>query len=53
MRSFELNVFIDRPQSEVYDHSVKPINMIGLQPSMTTIDTLKEQRIPMAFCSQT
>jgi len=39
MRSFELNIFINRPQSEVHDHSVGPINMIGLQPLMTTIDT--------------
>lgn len=44
MRSFELNIFIARPQGEVYDHLAEPINMIGLQPLMTTIDILKEQR---------
>jgi len=44
MRSFELNIFIDRPQSEVYDHISEPINMIGLLPLLTTIDVLKEQK---------
>src|SRR5262245_2833883 len=44
MRPFELNIFIDRPQSDVYDHVAEPINMIGLQPALTTIDVLKEQK---------
>jgi hypothetical protein len=44
MRTFELNIFIDRPQAEVYDHLAEPINMIGLQPLLTTIDVLKEQK---------
>lgn len=44
MRSFELNIFIDRPRQEVYDHLAEPINMIGLQPYLTTIDVLKEQK---------
>jgi hypothetical protein len=44
MRTFELNIFIDRPRSEVYDHISEPINMIGLQPFLTTIDILKEQK---------
>ena len=44
MRTFELNVFIDRPRKEVYDHISNPINMIGLQPLLTTIDVLKEQK---------
>ena len=44
MRSFELNIFIDRPRVEVYDHLSEPINMIGLQPFLTTIDILKEQK---------
>ncbi|MCC6299485.1 MAG: SRPBCC family protein [Anaerolineales bacterium] len=44
MRSFELNIFIDRPRNEVYDHLTEPINMIGLQPYLTTIDILKEQK---------
>jgi len=44
MRSFELNIFIDRPCLEVYNHLSEPINMIGLQPQLTTIDVLKEQR---------
>jgi hypothetical protein len=44
MRSFELNIFIDRPQREVYDHIAEPINMIGLQPFLSTIDILKEQK---------
>ncbi len=44
MRSFELNIFIDRPRNEVYEHLMEPINMIGLQPYLTTIDVLKEQK---------
>lgn len=44
MRSFELNIFIDRPREEVYEHLAQPINMIGLQPRLTTIDVLKEQK---------
>ena len=44
MRSFELNIFIDRPRGEVYDHLSEPINMIGLQAYLTTIDILKEQK---------
>jgi len=44
MRTFELNIFLDRPRNEVYDHIAEPINMIGLQPLLTTIDILKEQK---------
>ena len=44
MRTFELNIFIDRPRNEVYSHLSEPINMIGLQPNMTSIDILKEQK---------
>jgi hypothetical protein len=44
MRTFELNIFIDRPRDEVYEHIAEPINMIGLQPLMTAIDILKEQK---------
>lgn len=44
MRTFELNVFIDCPRMEVYDHLSNPLNMIGLQPNLTTIDVLKEQK---------
>jgi hypothetical protein len=44
MRSFELNIFIDRPREEVYEHVSQPINIIGLQPLLTTIDVLKEQK---------
>ena len=44
MRTFELNIFIDRPQREIYEHLAEPINMIGLQPRLTTIDVLKEQK---------
>lgn len=44
MRTFELNIFIDRPPREVYDHISEPINMIGLQPLLTTIDILREQK---------
>jgi hypothetical protein len=43
MQTFELNTFINRPQREVYEHISEPINMIGLQPLLTTIDILKEQ----------
>ena len=44
MRTFELNIFIDRPRSDVYNHLSEPINMIGLTPHMTSIDVLKEQK---------
>jgi hypothetical protein len=44
MRTFELNIFIDQPRRDVYDHIAEPINMIGLQPMLTTIDVLKEQK---------
>ena len=44
MRTFELNIFIDRPKQEVFEHIAEPINMIGLQPFLTTIDILKEQK---------
>ncbi len=44
MPAFELNIFIARPREEVYDQLAEPINMIGLQPYMTTIDILKEQK---------
>jgi len=44
MNSFELNIFIDRPKREVYEHVSEPINMIGLLPRLTTIDILKEQK---------
>jgi len=44
MRTFELNIFIDRPRNEVYDHVSEPINMIGLLPRLATIDILKEQK---------
>lgn len=44
MRTFQLNIFIDCPQFEVYNHIAEPINMIGLQPLLTTIDILKEQK---------
>ena len=44
MRTFEQNIFIDRPRIEVYNHVAEPINMIGLQPLLTTIDILKEQK---------
>lgn len=44
MRSIELNMFIDCPKGEVYDQLAEPINMIGLQPLLTTIDILKEQK---------
>jgi hypothetical protein len=44
MRSFELNIFINRPPREVYDHIAEPLNIIGLHPFLTTIDILKEQK---------
>src|SRR5215216_4583323 len=44
MRTFELNIFIDCPREEVYEHVSQPIDMIGLQPLLTTIDILKEQK---------
>ena len=43
MRTFEQHIFIDRRKAEVYDHVSEPLNMIGLQPLLTTIDILKEQ----------
>ena len=44
MRSFELNIFINRPHREVYDQIAEPLNIIGLHPFLTTIDILKEQK---------
>ena len=44
MQKFELTVFIDCIRDKVYDHLSEPINMIGLQPRLTEIDTLKEKR---------
>src|SRR5262245_14029926 len=44
MRSIELNMFIHCRGDEVYDQLAEPINMIGLQPLLTTIDILKEQK---------
>lgn len=44
MNTFELNIFIDRPHDEVYEHVSEPINMIGLLPNLSTIDILKEQK---------
>lgn len=44
MSTFELNIFIDCPRDEVYEHLAQPINMIGLHPRLTTIDVLKEQK---------
>ena len=46
MRTFELNIFIDRPREEVYEQLAQPLNMIGLQPLLTSLDTLKEQKDP-------
>ena len=43
MRTFEQHIFIDRRKAEIYDHIAEPINMIGLQPLLTTIDIMKEQ----------
>jgi len=45
MRPFELIIFINRPQQEIYEH-LEPINMIGLQAFMTTMEILKKQKIP-------
>ena len=44
MRSIELNMFIDSPLRDAYEQLTEPINMIGLQPRLTTIDILKEQK---------
>ena len=43
MRTFEQHIFIDRRKDEIYDHIAEPINMIGLQPLLTTMDVMKEQ----------
>jgi len=43
MRIFEQHIFIDCQKDIAYDHIAEPINMIGLQPLLTTIDVLKEQ----------
>ncbi len=43
MRTFEQHIFIDRRKAEIYVHIAEPLNMIGLQPLLTTIDVLKEQ----------
>jgi hypothetical protein len=43
MRTFEQHIFIDRRKDEIYDHISEPLNMIGLQPLLTTLDAMKEQ----------
>jgi hypothetical protein len=43
MRTFEQHIFIDCQKDIVYDHIAEPINMIGLWPSLTTIDVMQEQ----------
>lgn len=43
MLTFEQHIFIDRHKDEVYDHISEPLNMIGLQPLLTTLDVMKEQ----------
>lgn len=43
MLTFEQHIFIDRRKDEVYDHISEPLNMIGLQPLLTTLDVMKEQ----------
>jgi len=43
MRSFELNIFIDRSEQEIYDH-LELITLIGLQAFMTTLDILKDKK---------
>ena len=43
MRTFEQHIFIDRRKDEIYDHISEPLNMIGLQPLLTTLDVMKEQ----------
>ena len=43
MRTFEQHIFIDRRKDEIYDHISEPLNMIGLQPLLTTLDVKNEQ----------
>ena len=43
MLTFEQHIFIDRSKDEIYDHISEPLNMIGLQPLLTTLDVMKEQ----------
>lgn len=44
MKTFELTIFINCQRDVVYAHLSEPINMIGLQPRLTEINTLKEKR---------
>ena len=44
MRTFELNIFIDRKRDKIYEHLSEPINMIGLQPRLTEINVLKTKK---------
>ncbi|MEP7136516.1 MAG: hypothetical protein ABI904_16425 [Chloroflexota bacterium] len=44
MRTFEQHIFIDCQKDNVYDHIAQPLNMIGLQSLLTTIDVSKEQK---------
>jgi len=44
MRSFEHHIFINRPKDIVFDHIANPLNMLGLQPLLTTMDILEETR---------
>lgn len=43
MLTFEQHIFIDRRKDEIYDHISEPLNIIGLQPLLTTLDVMKEQ----------
>ena len=43
MLTFEQHIFIDRRKDDIYDHISEPLNMIGLQPLLTTLDVMKEQ----------
>ena len=44
MKTFELTIFIDSTRKVVYDHLSEPLNMVGLQPLLTEIDVLREEK---------
>jgi len=44
MRHFKQETFINRPCKDVYEHLAEPGSFLGLQPLLTSLDTLPEQR---------
>jgi hypothetical protein len=44
MRHFKLEIIIKRTCRDVYEHLATPVNFLGLQPLLTSLDALPEQQ---------